>query len=362
MALDRSTDTPGGFQVRRRDEQEVVGLRARFRYPDGSLRWFDLPNDEVPSDPSLPVVALVAAGCAETTEVDDPILDASDSPKPQRGGSDVTVIVTDAKGSPIPAATIRASNSCFRGLELSGPLPISDRAGKVTLRAIPGGSHLILVLADGFMPEQRSIDLEGEGRVEVVVTLRPATTVDVEIVDENGKPLAFAPVSHRLAEAERTSMVACTSDSLGRLRLPWETGTDFELQACQIQESVNTPLGKLDMPLRFVCKRTPRILAHVSECGTLSWIEALRGDRLTFSASPQHPFAAPQCRTFLGSLPPETESTLLIHFESGPPARFQSNDFAAAQPDGTGFSVVERAKPVRRVPIAVTTSDGKAVE
>lgn len=97
--------------------------------------------------------------------------------KPVRGA---TVTIDGASGAPkhAPAATAKA-----------------DAAGHFVLRAVPGGTHRVWVVADGYAPRLLGYaDFHGNTFKRFIARLAPLARVRGTVVDTAGKPVANATV------------------------------------------------------------------------------------------------------------------------------------------------------------------------
>ena len=81
-------------------------------------------------------------------------------------------VVRDSAGAPVAGARI-----AFGGGDAeddAGPIARTDAAGRFTLAGLPEGTQMVDVMAIGFSPERRPVDLSAERPAEVAVTLRRA--------------------------------------------------------------------------------------------------------------------------------------------------------------------------------------------
>ncbi len=116
----------------------------------------------------------------------------------------VTGRVTDAAGRPVAGAQVTLRPTAQRGnllrqkrllsTEVGGV--VTDADGLFNLREVGSGSHLLEVVADCCLPEERQVEAEpGEAHTEVEVTLESGRTVTGLVVTSAGRPVAGALVT-----------------------------------------------------------------------------------------------------------------------------------------------------------------------
>ncbi|MEQ1893005.1 MAG: carboxypeptidase-like regulatory domain-containing protein, partial [Planctomycetota bacterium] len=132
---------------------------------------------------------------------------------------DVEGVVRDADSG---AALVGA---CVTGAEQEAR---TDSAGKFRLTGIPSGQRSALcAAAAGFAPVKLDVYLHGPEHQTLELSLRPARTFEVEVVDrENGQPLAGAT----LRAFSREGPLLATTDALGRATLAFIPGETLEVE------------------------------------------------------------------------------------------------------------------------------------
>lgn len=171
-------------------------------------------------------------------------------------GLSVSGRVVDPGGEAVVAAQIRATQVDDQGREVI-VRDTTDPDGAFELNGLAGGSVELSVSAEGFVPSDRSIELDGD-MADLVVEIDPGAVLHGRVVDGNGKPLSSVRIVGR-ASAPRSQRLYEMTDEDGAFSLagmgpgPWQitaeldgydssTIDDLDPEA---RESVTIVLGKL---------------------------------------------------------------------------------------------------------------------
>jgi len=101
-------------------------------------------------------------------------------------GANLSGKITDTQGNPIDKAVVvfhRAPYGVRPGLQV-----LSDIEGKYQVPALKPGTYPITVVAQGFMPELREVELKSGSRQEDF-KLGPGKTLKVKVVNDQGQPV-----------------------------------------------------------------------------------------------------------------------------------------------------------------------------
>jgi hypothetical protein len=126
----------------------------------------------------------------------------------------LSVSVVDEAGQPVPEASVRvfalrAERAYFAGERATGD------AGVARFEALPHGEAWVLAYGTGLSRASTRVVLE-QGERDARLTLRPATALEVEVVDEREHPVAGADVL--VATGDPLPSVGRT-DAAGRVRV-----------------------------------------------------------------------------------------------------------------------------------------------
>jgi hypothetical protein len=109
-----------------------------------------------------------------------------------RRGVSVTGTVTDPEGKPVPQAVVIWGDDPY--LQEGSQEVLTNDAGVYRLPPLPAGPLPVTVVARGWAPERRVVEVaRGLGAVDV--PLRPGRTVRLRLVDTTGKPVPRGYVS-----------------------------------------------------------------------------------------------------------------------------------------------------------------------
>ncbi len=111
-----------------------------------------------------------------------------------REGIAVEGTVTDPSGKPVAGALVGQFVEQFAS---TCPRATTDDQGRYRLPPCGPGQYLIAVAADGYVPNSREVNVNGEAG-PLDLQLRDGAPIRLRVVDENGRPVAEAAVSHVL--------------------------------------------------------------------------------------------------------------------------------------------------------------------
>jgi hypothetical protein len=117
--------------------------------------------------------------------------------------------VTDSSGAVIPGATVHLISE-VSGLERSVP---TDAAGQFILANIPFNTYRMIVSADGFAPESRSIELHTVLGINLNLVLQVAGNSQTVTVEASGDLVETDPTFHTDVDREQFSKVPLESQS-----------------------------------------------------------------------------------------------------------------------------------------------------
>jgi RNA polymerase sigma-70 factor (ECF subfamily) len=262
----------------------IVGEDGRYKIaglPLGKLFLSSYDRDRVYADATVPVTI---NAYASVEGVDFSLVKAA---KQADSGKVVQGKVVDAKGTPVPAATVVAS-------------PVKSRQGEIGAQTDAGGEFSISfyqapgsVYIQAFMDDamSRRLGPVRPGPDSYTLQLEPAGRIEGEVVDESGAPVANAVVA-AIGDEDGSSMLssslpwraredipgtkARTSDQ-GVFSMPSVLAGDYRLEVYVAASTVGVPVARGQAQVRAGQTLRTRLVIDTHELGTIEGAVTLNG-------------------------------------------------------------------------------------
>ncbi|MFO0843379.1 MAG: carboxypeptidase regulatory-like domain-containing protein [Gemmataceae bacterium] len=187
-------------------------------------------------------------------------------------GGRVAGSVTDAAGKPVAGALVVFDDNAYYG---HGRQEVrTDKQGNYSLPTLKPGRHPVTVIARGYMPQRREVDLKA-GRLTEDFRLGPGKALRVKVVDEAGKPVqaSFTATKWRGSEAIRpwgSTGIPHNTNADGVYVWDWAPADAvvFWVFAKGLQTRMNLPLTAGEGAQTLVMRRVPAVAGRVTDAKT----------------------------------------------------------------------------------------------
>lgn len=352
-------------RVERSDARPLTGLRARYRFPDGSQAWIPLPGGEVPHDEVLIVTALVADGCRTSERPETMVLHPLETPPPEPPVRERQVVgqlgllIHDGEGRPIVGATVLLSPRALAEAPMRGPLPATDAKGRLVLDDLQPGHHSLIAIGDGHLSAQSQFQIHAGQGTELDLTLVAASPRRVVSVGINDQSVPFAPVVLVQANQPRWGN-ALHTDSCGRLLVPVARDEDSQIQL-QERWGANTPIPlATDEPARVPCLGRVPLLVHTEHDVWITRDERRRGgggSGTHWRGQPRNGISALLVRGLV-----EAGEILTLGVFDAPAFQLSADDIPEDRRSGFMPVEIDRSRITRVVPLRLDTGDGRGLD